>query len=236
MTRNERRVVESVLMSDQPAQTAEPFDGLRELAVTTRMRRGRVARGEANLEAASAELPKDQVIAPFQFRLRTMLVVVAAASGLLALMQIIGAVWSSILVWFLLLVAVHVTANVWGTRVAPRASRAPGEAAVPAFPLQDERRPSPVSGGVRLRESCRPGWPMLVATGIGTLVGGGLGSVALVLLSLESAGYCGVILGSFSAAAVGGFLGFLASSFAEVAFRAWKEALETASPRRPPPD
>lgn len=194
----------------------------------SRLRRQTGTTDRAKLDTMSEEQPA-ALSSPLQFRLRTMFVLVAATGGLLAVMQLIGAVWSSILVWFLLLVAVHVTANVWGTRVAPRAAQAPSEVAEPAFARQPHW-PSPVAGGVQLRESCRPGWPMLIATGAGALVGGGLGSAALILLSLESAGYFGVILGSFSAAAVGGFLGFLASSFAEIALRAWKEALETASP------
>jgi hypothetical protein len=66
---------------------------------------------------------------------------------------------------------------------------------------------------------------MLLATTIGAILGGTLGSVALVLLSLDQAGYTGVIVGTISAAAVGGFLGFLTSSFAEIALRAWREAI-----------
>ena len=157
---------------------------------------------------------------------------VAALSALFAVMGAVGMVWSVILVWFLLLVVAHVTANAWGTRA--------GRRAVP--PLRDEpTEPAPpvehcgiVSAGAaaRLRETKRPGWPMIVVTALGALVGGSLALAALVVLSLERSGYAGVVVGTVSAAAVGGFLGFLASSFAEVARHAWQEAVEGAAPTK----
>lgn len=156
-----------------------------------------------------------------------MLGLVAGLSGLFAVMHVIGPVWSAILVWFLLLAIAHVTANFWGTRIAPRESRAPAADSQPdsATPV---RQSTAATGAVRLSESRRPGWPMLVTTVVGVLVGGTLGSVALVFLCFDGAGYAGVTVGTVSAAVVGGFLGFLTSSFAEIALRAWKEALSGA--------
>ncbi|MGH6741570.1 MAG: hypothetical protein ACREDY_21520, partial [Bradyrhizobium sp.] len=142
----------------------------------------------------------------------------------------VGVVWSAVLVWFLILVLAHVTANFWGTRVAPGAGL--------ACPVDDEPDSQgsrnnlvvgPTVGAVRLSESARPGWPMFVVTALGAVVGGCIGGVALVLLSFERAGYTGVVVGTLSAAVVGGFLGFLTSTFAEIALRAWSEAVCGAS-------
>lgn len=156
-----------------------------------------------------------------------MLALVAGLSGLFAIMQLIGAVWSSILVWFLLLAIAHVTGNFWGTRIAPGESRSPSSEPEQNRPVAG-RQSIATTGAVRLSESLRPGWPMLLTTAVGALSGGTLGSIALVWLSLDRAGYAGVIVGTISAAAVGGFLGFLTSSFAVIALRAWKEALSGA--------
>jgi hypothetical protein len=142
-------------------------------------------------------------------------------------MHVIGAVWSTMLVWFLLLATAHVTANFWGTSIAPRESRSPVSDSQPS----DGVRPcqsAVATGAVRLRESRRPGWPMLVATVVGAIIGGTLGSIALVSLSLDRAGYAGVTVGTVSAAVVGGCVGYLTSTFAVIALRAWKEALSGA--------
>ncbi|HET6882307.1 MAG TPA: hypothetical protein VFI31_19235 [Pirellulales bacterium] len=160
---------------------------------------------------------------PVQFGLRTLFLLVAALCGLFAVMHFIGFVWSTILVWVLLLIIAHVTANFWGTRVAPRACKHPADET--EAPGKVGPRVSVARGAVRLSESLRPGWPMFVATSLGAITGGSLGGTALALLSLDRAGYAGVVVGTVSAAAVGGFLGFLTSSFAEIALRAWKEAV-----------
>lgn len=182
--------------------------------------------GTEDKVACSAEPAADP--SPWQFRLRTMLALVAGLSGLFAIMHVIGAVWSAMLVWFLILALAHVTANFWGTRVAPCESRSPvsdlpPDSAVPAGQAVT------ATGAVRLSESRRPGWPMLMITALGALAGGTLGCTALILISLDRAGYAGVIVGTVSAALVGGFLGYLTSSFAVVALRAWKEALSGSS-------
>ncbi|HEX7377228.1 MAG TPA: hypothetical protein VF278_08955 [Pirellulales bacterium] len=161
---------------------------------------------------------------PWQFRLRSMLVWVAALSGLFAVMHLIGAVWSAMLVWFLILAFAHVTANFWGTHVAPRERQSRlGD------PWPDSGAPGPhfsvMAGAERLRESRQPGWPMLVATVVGALVGGMLGALLMISLRFDHVGYSGVVVGTVSAAIVGGFLGFLTGSFAVIASRAWGEAL-----------
>ncbi|HVX15054.1 MAG TPA: hypothetical protein VHC22_27935 [Pirellulales bacterium] len=212
-------------MNDGRAHHLSQSDGLAQIAQARRSSRGgSVAIETPTAAAPGAEEAVSAVPAPFQFRLRTMLAWMAALSALFAFMQFIGAVWSAILVSFLLLGLAHVTANYWGTRVAPLANRRVAEEREPeqmAVRGQDVA----LTGAVRLSESLGPGWPMLAVTAAGAVIGGTLGSVALVLLSFDRAGYAGVVVGAISAAAVGGFLGFLTSSFLEIGLRAWKEAV-----------
>lgn len=156
-------------------------------------------------------------------------------SVLFAVMGAVGVVWSVILLWFLLLVVAHVTANAWGTRASRRGAR-PQPVEVTDEGPAPLRHPGQLTfeGAARLRETKRPGWPMFVVTTAGALSGGALASTALMLLSLERAGYTGVVVGAISAATVGGFLGFLASSFLDVAGHAWQEAAHSAAPPKQP--
>lgn len=171
---------------------------------------------------------------PFQFGLRAMFVGTALVSVLFAIMGVVGPVGSTFLVWFLLLVAAHVSGAVWGTRKALRRIEndehdraAPGwgstEVATISGLSADGARLPGSCRGTRLRESTRLGWPMIVTTTIGVVGGGSLGAT-LLWLSLGGADYTGVVLGSLSSAVVGGFLGFLTSSFFAVALNAWREA------------
>src|SRR5487761_1044477 len=220
-------------MTDNLPDRAGEFAGLAQLAQSMRRTRSLVAPPQPR--EADPRPPESMAghsaSSPFQFRLRTMLGVVAALSGLLAAMQFVGAVWSAILIWFLLLVIAHIMANFWGTRVAPGAGRPSVSEQQPGGRASCDRPAATASGSVRLSESLRPGWPMLVVTAAGVILGGSLGGVALFILSLDRAGYAGVVVGTISAAAVGGFLGFLTSSCAEISLRAWNEAVcGTAGP------
>lgn len=218
---------------------ATSSDCLSELAEAKRLSRSATRDGQTTDEITTTKtLPSRLSNAPVQFRLRSMLIFVAAVPALvplmLSLVQFVGAAWTAVLIWFLILVVAHVTANFWGTRVAPNAGRVshvqdePGECR-----SADRLLATPPVGAVRLSESARPGWPMFVVTGAGSVIGGLIGGVALTLLSFERAGYTGIIVGTISAAIVGGFLGFLTSTFAEIALRAWQEALHGAAAEPP---
>ena len=160
-----------------------------------------------------------------------MFAAIALLSVLFTVMGAVGMVWSVVLVWFLLLGVAHVVANAWGTRA--------GRQVVEGKPMAPDGPPRPRSeltiidrfgDDTRLRQSTRLGWPMMVVTCTGALAGGALASIALLMLSLERVGYAGVVVGTVSAAAVGGFLAFLTSSFVEVAGGAWQQAVHGAAP------
>ena len=157
---------------------------------------------------------------------------VAACGGLFAIMDVVGALWSAVLAWFMILVAVHVAANVWGSRFHNnRQKRANTD-----LPSAGEQRthsceaPLTFAPSTRLRHGATLGRKMLVASAAGALAGGALGSYLLWLANWERLGYAGLAVGGLSAAVIGGFLGFLTSSFVEVAGQAWDEATRSVTP------
>lgn len=172
-----------------------------------------------------AHTPEDAKAAPrpFQFGLRTLFVATACFSALFAVMSFIGAVWSTILVWFLLLVLLHVVGNAWGSHRWRRDGQDASEMTEEGPPWRSG--PPAEAPATRLRESTRLGWTMLAVTISGALLGGGLGAGSLACLGSAKIGYVAIAVGGISSAILGGFFGFLASSFVEVAGQAWREAV-----------
>lgn len=171
---------------------------------------------------------------PLQFGLRGMFLAMACLSALFATMGIVGPMWSTVLVWFLVLALAHVVANRWGSQGwdfdnSPPAISGPADLAPPlAAPAPPADAPT-----TQLGEAGKLGWTMSIATVGGGLLGAAAGTGFLVCLGIDRVGYAGVTVGGASAAVVGGFLGFLASSFVSVARGAWQEAVEAASARQP---
>ena len=167
---------------------------------------------------------------PPQFTTRTLLAGTAACALLVVVLQAVGLVWGAAIIWFLLLIAAHVAGNLHGShRDLDAAGIAPRGAA---------DRASPISGGPGIAAACAPatrlrfskgfGRALLVLT-IATAVAGWLfGTAVLLLLTRADAG--GVLLGGLSAGILGGFLGFVAGSFAMVATRAFREAAHEHHP------
>ena len=159
---------------------------------------------------------------PFQFGLRALFVATACLGALFAAMNVVGPVWSTILVWFLILASLHVVANAWGSRGWRRGDETELDEVV-ATGLHVH--PPAVAPATHLRETTRLGWKMFVATTAGAALAGTLGAGCLACLDPDQVGYVAIAVGGVSAAVVGGFFGFLASSFLEVAGQAWREAV-----------
>ncbi|HEV3417159.1 MAG TPA: hypothetical protein VG056_10110 [Pirellulales bacterium] len=142
---------------------------------------------------------------------------------LFGLMREIGPLASVGLCFLLLLVLLHVAGNAIGTALRDEASRdiESNEMApllrAPA-PLQIANSPS------RLRERTPLGWSVFVLTALGAALGGSLSSLAYAYWTDVNA--AGLIVGAVSSAIVGGFFGFLSSSFLKIVFRAWRQAAE----------
>jgi hypothetical protein len=174
----------------------------------------------------STRLPNDEhttAAAPFQFGLRAMLLWVAALGALFAVLGKVGPVWQVVIVWFLVLAAVHVLANVWGSRFSRRRA-VPDCDDMSAKSSGAPHGPPQFAPVTRLRETARLGRTPRTITIVGVLVGGSLGTLFFAIVSWEHSGYGGVFVAGVSSAVVGGFLGFLSSSFLQTALQALREA------------
>jgi hypothetical protein len=156
-----------------------------------------------------------------QFRLRTLMLAVTGCCVLFELMKEIGPLPSVGLCFVLVLVGLHVAGNAIGTTVRDETSRGlAAERPQPATPALKRTANSPS----RLRERTPLGSMVFVLTGLGAALGGSLGSLAYAYWT--DVNFAGLIVGSISAAILGGFFGFLTSSFSKMIFRAWRQALE----------
>lgn len=160
----------------------------------------------------------------------------ACLSVLFTVMSLVGPMWSTILVWFLVLAVAHIAGNCWGSRGwAAAESKFDEEAESFVSARHETRGPLPDMSATQLREATKLGRTMpLVAAG-GAMLGGATGISFLLWLGFEQVGYAGIAVGGASAAVVGGLAGFMASSFVSVARGAWQEAVEAApTPARVP--
>lgn len=140
---------------------------------------------------------------------------------LLGVMKEIGPLPSVGLCFFLVLVGLHVAGNAIGTTARDDTNRElAAERPQPAAPAPKHVANSPS----RLRERTPLGFMVLVLTSLGAALGGSLSSLAYAYWT--DVNIAGLIVGSISAAILGGFFGFLASSFSKIIFRAWRQALE----------
>ncbi|HEX3999686.1 MAG TPA: hypothetical protein VHX65_14125 [Pirellulales bacterium] len=156
----------------------------------------------------------ERALPTVQFRLRTMLLAVTACGACLAMMHVIGPVWSAILCILLLLAAGHVVGNVLGNRLRDEATAAAsqnvgGRPVCSAVAI----RPKPAK---KLAVRAPLGRWISVLTLIGAVGGGTLGEVLFSGHAMHAA----LIVGSVSAAVIGGFAAFLAGSFFSVGLSA----------------
>jgi hypothetical protein len=173
------------------------------------------------------EPPNSQLAPPQrwpQFRLRTLLIAFVGISALMAIAAKIGPVWSTAIAWTALLIGAHIVGNAWGSKATSQTS-----ARLRAGTQDDEQ---PVAGPIeyapatRLHRSGGVGWSTVVLTALGALAGGGAGAAILISIYAEQGVYVGIAVGIFSAAIIGGFLGFLTATSLGMTLRAWREAVE----------
>jgi hypothetical protein len=149
---------------------------------------------------------------------------------LFALMKVIGPMASAGLCIFILLAILHVAGNAIGSALRDestresadermRVERPPEHKKTPAIArhLQTATLPG------RLRERAPLGRLIIVLTALGAIAGGSLGSLAYAYWT--DAGTVALVVGSISAAVLGGFFGFAASSFLTMVLGAWRQAL-----------
>lgn len=167
---------------------------------------------------------------PWQFSLRQLLGWLAGLSALFAVLAAVGGALAAIIVWILVLAAVHVAANAWGTRTwQPGAMRDEPAAHCPprrydAAHLAHAAPQSRISGEIRVN------WTMIGCTVCGALVGLAVGGYVLLLAYGHTGKYGAIGFGATAATVLGAFLGFLSSSFLDVTLRTLWEATRQAKP------
>jgi len=162
-----------------------------------------------------------------RFSLRTMLVVVTLLSLLFALMTVLETVYSVILIWSLLLVSAHVAANAWGTRqrrLNEAAGLASGDHARTRQLAASATIHAALAPATRLRERMGIDRYMIAVTCLGACAGGIAGGMILEQHYWQTAGLVPILFGAASSAVLGGFFGFLVSSFLRVTLKALHEA------------
>jgi MFS family permease len=164
-----------------------------------------------------------------QFHLRTLLLAIAVISALFALLQAVGLYSFLVLVFFLGLIACHVIGNALGTRLRDEARRlAQVEGAAPDPPPTTGALPAKPPAS-QLTENRKLPRGLLGFTTAGAVLGGIVGGALITAVTWQHITVAGIALGVGSMAVLGGFAGFLASSFYMVAHGALREAL-----REPP--
>jgi hypothetical protein len=158
-----------------------------------------------------------------QFGMRSLFVFVTLCCVLFALAGVLGRLWALALAWMMLITAVHVAGNVWGTRLRKR--RPPRDARDEEWPQRGDPPFVTCPPATRLRERAALGWIGVATGAVCAMAGGVLGTSALLFVGWGEMGYPSLVVGAVSGMVIGGFAGFLASSFLEVALRAWTEAL-----------
>jgi hypothetical protein len=154
-----------------------------------------------------------------QFGLRALLAAMAAIALVFALMKALGGVWGAAAGWFAILIAAHIAANAWGSkRMGQRhRSRRPSHVArQPPVPVSAPVLPLSGKGSV--------GRVMTFVTVACALTGGIVGSYLLLAANWNTLGLGGMLVGWFSTSVIGGFLGFLTSSFVTISARAIGQA------------
>lgn len=150
---------------------------------------------------------RGRIASPFQFRLRTMLLMVTLCGALCAIMHAVGPIWSAIFCFFTLLVASHVAGNAIGTRLR--------DGATVSAVLDAEERPNFVapSPGPSPAKHLALRVPLGRWIAVLTVIGvAGAGSIGAKFFA-ASTGPAAWAVGTVSSALLGGFATFLASSF-----------------------
>ena len=160
-----------------------------------------------------------------QFGLKALFAITAAAGVLLAVMTSVGPLWSAMLAWFMIMASAHVFANAWGSKHVGR--RHPRQASSGAGYAICNRSFAPSTS---LRKQAYLGKLLLLGAGAGAAIGGCAGLFIFYALQDNAIGLGGFVVATVSSAIVGGFAGFLAISFANVALGALAEASQDNRP------
>lgn len=147
-------------------------------------------------------------------------VVVAVACAAVGWLGLAG--WMAVVV-LMASVAMHVAGNALGTAMGEATDReiARRRSLAGDWPTSDTALP--VSAPSRLERREPLGRLVPISCGIGAVLGGVIGSTALILLTSSS--LPGAVLGGVSSAVIGGLAGFLVASFVDILRGALRDAI-----------
>lgn len=167
---------------------------------------------------------------PPQFGLRTMLAFVAIVCALLAVSRLVEGYTMLVIVFFLLSIAAHVAGNAIGTRLRDNENR-PGGRSTAANDAADAEvlTTAHFAPTTKLSRNQALGLTVIVCVGVGVVVGGAVGGWLLAWAVGEKATWANMSLGIGAFGVIGGFLGFLTSSFLKVLITANIEAWRAES-------
>ena len=179
-------------------------------------------------------MPQDSPQPLLQFGTRSLLVFTAVASLLFALANWLGAVVAITIGLAVLLVGAHVVGNRLGKRIfhpSIRTAEVDNQAPVQSPPDAALRRcrEQQLASAQQLRQA-GIGWPRVAVTVLGSLLAAGATIIVLWRGRWTPTTGNTIVICAVSAAVLGGFLGFMLSSFAETFFAYWR--LSTAELRR----
>ena len=157
---------------------------------------------------------------PPQFRLRTLMLFVAAICVSLALMRVIGAYGSAVLILVLLSIFAHVAGNALGTKLRDQRKQRSSHEAGDARPLTE----SDFAPTTRLSRGDSLGITIVVVVCVGAVGGASIGAYLLYQTLGDKATVANMSLGITAFAIIGGFAGFLTSTFLKVLIGANIEA------------
>jgi hypothetical protein len=180
--------------------------------------------------AASKSRPKipapRSALPPPQFGLRTLLLIVTLCAVLAALSQWVTPVVLACVVLLTLSIIAHVAGNAIGTRLRDLGSHLPpDDSALPPGLARAKPKADDFAPATRLGQRYGLGWPILIATIVGT-VAGAVGGVAWTLISSRGpVGLLNVGVGAIAFAVLGGIAAFASFGFIQVGLGALRQAL-----------
>jgi hypothetical protein len=162
-----------------------------------------------------------------QFRLRTLMIWVAALAVVFGVMAAAGPIGSAALMLVLTMIGLHVAGNALGTSLR---EEAPGDSQRTGAEWQSLPKPLPMEVS-RLSQRKPLGWLIRGITLLGAA--GGFWGGSNLLAEYTGASLMGAAVGAISSGIIGGFLAFLAGSFLAIILEAWWQATRESNAHPP---
>ena len=173
---------------------------------------------------------------PPRFRLGSLMWAFVFLGAIFALMSYLGSHATLLAILFALAIVAHVAGNCLGTQLRRNGDTPVASATNRTKPRVQKPTPQDFAPTTRLRQRTSLGRPIVIVTGLGTLLGGLLGGSGLLLLiPIESSlsSLSSLALGAAAAGVLGGIWTFLAMSFLQVAGGALWQATREIKNRSP---